>query len=126
MGKFPTIFSLYLFQLQQLIRHRGVWILHQNSCVSFIESESGCNGRRLRQNRYFGANWEGLSGMQCNRHRVTSLVRYVSIPEKTYCSMAHFERSRRRNSWRKEVKRISETINNNFKHLQQFAFRILL
>ena len=85
-----------------------------NFCLFFFclpqlfaaESESGSNGCGLWSYWNLRTNWEGIFGVQCIWYRITALVRYVGIPEKTYRSMAHSERSRRGNTT-KQVKRLT-------------------
>lgn len=88
-----------------------------------IESESGCNGSGLWQNRNFRTNWEGHFGVQCVWYRVKALVRYVGVPEETYCSMAHFEGSRRGNWRRQEVNRL---LSQPSEQLQQMSHRLCI
>lgn len=97
MDFFPfLLFFLFSFRLYHLGHVCGA---HPN----VPESEPGCNGSWLRQNRNVRTNWEGHFGVQCVRYRVTTLVRHVGVPAKTYCSMAHSERSRRRRGPAEEV-----------------------
>lgn len=74
-----------------------IWILFW----SISESKPCGNRSGLRSYWYFRTNWEGHFGVQCVWYRASTLVRYVGIPEKTYCSMAYTERSRR-GDWRQK------------------------
>ena len=91
----------------------------------FEESESGCNGSRLRQNRNVRTNWEGHFGVQCVWYRVKALVRYVGIPEKTYCSMAHSERSRRGDRRRQKVNLNSNKCSNVIAFISLLSTRLI-
>lgn len=79
------------------------WSSSSSWMYSSLESELGCNGGWLRQDRYVWAHWEGSVGLQCIWHRIKTLVRHACIPSKTYCSMAHTQRSRRGNAWWQKI-----------------------
>lgn len=97
MGFFYFFLSFFIVCCHLSSRHR------HHYRVASIESELGCNGGWLRQNRYVWAHWEGSVGLQCIWHRIKTLVRHACIPSKTYCSMAYTQRSRRGDAWWQKV-----------------------
>lgn len=67
---------------------------------------------------------EGHFGVQCVWYRVKALVRYVGVPEKTYCSMAYSERPRRGDRRWQEIRGLmSSPVNSlsRFNFLKQWS-----